>query len=48
MQNCVFEYTQTAKAQTACASTQSDEDLHCLQTESLDTKECFNGEQMAG
>ena len=31
----------------ACASVQSDHGL-CPQTESLDTKECFNGEEMPG
>ena len=25
---------------------QSDQGLHCLQKESLDTTECFNGKQM--
>ena len=29
-----------------CASAQSDQGLHCLQTKSLDTIECFSGEQM--
>ena len=28
------------------ASMQSDQGLHCLQTDSLDTIECFNGEQL--
>ena len=31
-----------------CASAQADQDLRCPQTESLDTTECFNGEQMHG
>ena len=29
----------------ACASAQSDQGLHCLLTESLDTTECMNAEQ---
>ena len=29
----------------ACASTQSDQVLHCPLTEPLDTMECMNGEQ---
>ena len=32
----------------ACASAQSDQDLHCPLTESLDTTECMNGEQRTG
>ena len=32
----------------ACASAQSDQGLHCSITESLDTIECLNGEQMPG
>ena len=31
-----------------CAYAQSDQDLRCPQTESLDTVECFNGELMPG
>ena len=36
----------TAKAQISCTSMQSDQGLHCPQTESLDTIEFFTGEQM--
>ena len=32
----------------ACAFAQSDQGFRCPQTESLETKECFNGEQMPG
>ena len=32
----------------ACASAQSDQGLHCALTESLDTIECMNGEQIPG
>ena len=31
-----------------CADAQSDQDLHCLLTESLDATECMNGEQRPG
>ena len=34
------------RPRSACASMQSDQGIHCPQTESLDTIECFNGEQM--
>ena len=33
------------KPRSACTSTHSDQSLHCQLTESLDTKECMNGEQ---
>ena len=36
------------RPRSACASAQSDQDLHCLLTESLDTAECIDGEQMPG
>ena len=32
----------------ACASVQSDQGIHCQLTESLDTTECMNSEQMPG
>ena len=36
------------RPRSACASAQSDQGLYCPQTESLDTIERFNGEQMPG
>ena len=36
------------RPRTACASAQSDQPLRCPLTESLDTTECINGEQMPG
>ena len=30
----------------ACAAAKSDQDLRCPQTESLETTDCFKGEQM--
>ena len=36
------------RPRSACASMQSDQGLHCLLTESLDTTECMNGEPMLG
>ena len=33
------------RSRSACASAQSDQDLHCPLSESLDTTECMNGEQ---
>ena len=36
------------RPRSACASAQSDQGLRCPQTESLNTIECFNGEQMPG
>ena len=33
------------RPRSACASAQSDQGLHCMLTESLDTTECKNGEQ---
>ena len=47
MRKRVFGYMRTAKA-SACASTQSDKGLHYPLTESLDTIEYMNGEQMPG
>ena len=44
MQNLVLEHMQTVKAQ--IISVQFDQGLCRPQTESLDTIECFNGEQM--
>ena len=41
-----FGHMRTVKAQITCASAESDRGLHCLLTESLDTTECLNGEQM--
>ena len=35
------------RPRSACTSVQSDQGLHCPQTESLDTKKCFSGEQMS-
>ena len=34
------------RPRSACASAQSDQGIRCPQTEVLDTKECFNGEQV--
>ena len=39
---CVFGHMRIVK------SVQSDQGLHCLLTESLDTTECMNGEQRPG
>ena len=36
------------RPRSACTSTQSDQGLHCLLTESYDTTECMNGEQRLG
>ena len=36
------------RPRSACASAQSAQVLHCPLTESLDTTECMNGEQMPG
>ena len=36
------------RPRSACASAQSDQGLHCPLTESVDTVECNNGEQMPG
>ena len=36
------------RPRSACASAQSDQGLRCPLTESLDTIECMNGEQMPG
>ena len=36
------------RPRSACASALSDQDLHRPLTESLDTAECMNGEQMPG
>ena len=36
------------RPRSACASAQSDQGHRCPQTESLDTIECINGEQMPG
>ena len=42
---CLFGQS---RPRSACTSTQSDQGLHCLLTESLDTTECMNGEQRPG
>ena len=39
----VSRHMRTAKAQLTWASAQSVQSLHCPQTESLDSTECFNG-----
>ena len=36
------------RPRSACATAQSDLDLHCPLTELLDTRECMNGEQRPG
>ena len=46
MQKRVFGHMLKQRPKSDCASAQSDQDLRCPQTESLDTIECFNGEQM--
>ena len=38
----------TAKAQISCSSALSNQVLRCLLTESLDIRECINGEQITG
>ena len=45
MIKCVFRHMQTGKPRSDFASVQSDQGLHCLLAESLDTTECMNGEQ---
>ena len=39
---------QTVKTRSACTSLQTDQGLHYLLTESLDTIECINREQRPG
>ena len=41
----VFRHIQTTEVQISLASAQSDQDLRCSPTESLDTIECINGER---
>ena len=45
MSSCICEQR---RPRSACASAQSDQGLPCPLTESLDSKESFNGEKMAG
>ena len=46
MQKRVFGHMRQLRPRSDCASAQSDQGLRCPQTESLDTTECFNREQM--
>ena len=43
----VFRHMQW-RPRSDCTKVQSDQGLHCLLTESLDTTECMNGEQRPG
>ena len=48
MQKNIFGHMRTLTAQISRISAQSDQDLHCPLTESLDTTECMNREQRPG
>ena len=48
MRKRVCGHMLTAEAKSACAFVQSDQGLHCPQTESSDTIECINGQQWPG
>ena len=48
MQTPVFGYMRTAKAKISLRIREVDQGLRCPITESLDTIECNNGEQMPG
>ena len=48
MQIHVLGHMGTGRPRSACTSAQSDQGLHCLLTESLDTTECMTGEQRLG
>ena len=45
IQNVSSEKCEQRRPRSACASAQSDQDLHCSLTESFDTTECMNGEK---
>ena len=45
-EKCVFGYVRIARPRSACTSVQSDQGLCYSLTESLNTTECINGEQI--
>ena len=48
MRKHVFGICGQQRPRSACAFTQSDQDLHFSLTESRDTIECINGQQIPG